>query len=367
MRALTTAVALLAGLSACGWVPSPPGGPAPAPETGELVARLVGAGTGPDLAFEVSRPAYVAIFEVAPGRGASLVYPGFAPRRQDGYVTVGSHWVPSMGVDRRPYQMVSSVVAASSPVFYLLVASTRPLDLERIGPHGWALQTAMSAAYGTLSPVPAFERLVELTVRVPEVGGWTTDLYVHWPQVVSPRLTPGRVLVTCNGYRLYTSPSQVLRVRDHLCNLGSVEEPGTPPVDSTGAEVERPQRRPPAPEGDEAHQRRRLIASSQLSDAVEAESRPTPARARASIPSGRLSGDVRREDRDARGGLEEPPPRSRDTASRSGGGSSQPPTASAPPSRREPEAAPAPAAPRGRVSEGRPADTTHRQPDRDDP
>ena len=56
-----------------------------------LRAYITSVGTGRPL-FQVNRPAYVAMFYIAPGRGVSMLYPGFGSGSLSGRVFAGSHF-----------------------------------------------------------------------------------------------------------------------------------------------------------------------------------------------------------------------------------------------------------------------------------
>ena len=89
MRALLTTAALAATLAACATRPASVVS-APQPDVDvPLSARLFPPQYG-QLAVGLNKPAFVAIFEVVPGRGASLVY----PTGGTGFTPVLQTWVP---------------------------------------------------------------------------------------------------------------------------------------------------------------------------------------------------------------------------------------------------------------------------------
>ncbi len=99
-------------------------------------------------------------------------------------------------------------------------------------------------------------------------GSWTSDMFVHWPQVLFESRTSrsGLVPLSCNGYSMYVPFEYLLAVRESLCPARSpTVEDGRPQVgDSAAPAVVEPRRREPLPRRKAEDLRERIASSSQL-------------------------------------------------------------------------------------------------------
>jgi hypothetical protein len=269
-------------LTAAGCVSTPP--PASAPSQGyrPLDAYIMPPTGG--LRFHVSRPAYVAMFEIIPGQGTQLLYPAPGHGRLDGYIYAGDRVVRSRGFRDSHYYLTGGsrgMGAVGEPRFIFLIASERPLRLEQFGPGGYGLRQAMDFRTYS-SPYAAMEGLAELTLpSMIDDGSWTTDFYVFWPQVLHDRRGSRDVLVRCNGYEMLVPYQFVSRVQREICGRRAEEapqgpRPADPGPDST--DIEQPDRRAPIPAATEPG-RERIVSSRQLQQprSSRPESRPLDA------------------------------------------------------------------------------------------
>lgn len=236
----TAALALLAG--ACG-LPQPGSAPYYAPLDAYIMSP------DRDLRFHVSRPAYVAMFEIMPGSHTQLIYPSRGQGRLDGYVYAGDRVFRGRGYwDRAEFQFARRGArgAVGSPRFLFLIASDYPLDLDQFGPGGYRMIDAMGhRSYAAYSPYDAMERLVDLMIPpMLDDDSWTADFYVHWPEVMDDRLAERQVLVRCNGYQVTVPLEYVNAVRRQLCAPVTDEAPAE---EQDSAEIVRPGRRAPIP------------------------------------------------------------------------------------------------------------------------
>lgn len=360
---VVAAMALVAG----GCVSTPP--PASGPPDGyrPLNAYIMPPNGG--LRFHVSRPAYVAMFEISPGRGTQLLYPAPGHGRLDGHIYAGDRVVRSRGFRDSDYYFTGGprgTGAVGEPRFIFLIASERPLRLEQFGPSGYGLRQAMGFRTHS-SPYAAMERLAELTLpSMIDDGSWTTDFYVFWPQVLHDRRGGRDVLVRCNGYQMLVPYQFVSQVQREICGRRAEEAPqgpvpGVPGADST--DIEQPDRRSPIPAATEPG-RERIVSSRQLQQPQSSRPEGRP------LDAGRISiGGADDTERTAR----EKPERGRgasgasDPASPADPPRARPATPSVPGSRETPGAPAAPARPAVPADRGSRAKPEHGRPPRATP
>ena len=202
-------------LGACATLPSPAAGPdRSGPLDAWIVPHEMGGMDGSAINFWVSRPAHVAIYQIAPmGGGAMLIYPRHSGGSSLHYAGFNSGFLGTPRSRRAAAQFAFRPMAGShgsfGPTYYLLVASERPLNVGRYAVSPMALEREIPrmAAMGvgrlaneltqlSLGPVP------------PAHGEWTTDLYVHWPMLPAPRtllaMDTGVRMVQCPGGTIVT-------------------------------------------------------------------------------------------------------------------------------------------------------------------
>lgn len=143
-----------------------------------LRVRLVDGAGG--LGVQLNRPAHVALFEVVPGRGMGLVYPAHGSDRS--FVSAGYSRVQHSRL--RPYTWYYDGAGFSpmGPRYYLLVASRRPLWIERFQDDPGALRGWFGLrSFAARNPYPAMDELVDLVVPPQDDADWDTDLLTVWP------------------------------------------------------------------------------------------------------------------------------------------------------------------------------------------
>lgn len=192
-RPLFALALLLAPLSACGpwYYPPPDSGPYGGYEDYDdggrydsrspMRARLFHGAGG--LRMHVNRPAHVAVFEVIPGRGVGLLYP--SAYGDHSYVRAG---YSNVLADRyRPYSwyLVDNPWEYSDrgPRYYLLVASRRPLYVDRYRDEPGALRRDLGVLrYASGNPSRLMEDMVDAVLPAQRDEDWDTDLVTIWPQ-----------------------------------------------------------------------------------------------------------------------------------------------------------------------------------------
>lgn len=185
-----------------------------------LSARIIPASSSRgDVTFSLSRPAYVAMFEVVPGRGVGLVYPSYAGQRQQ--LSAGYH-NPFFGNSnfRRGYIGASSFQNEryGQPRYIYLIASERPLDIAEFINDPLALRNALGMRhFASTNPYSVLEEIDALVLRSVSAEDWTSDVYVIWPDArnrLRSSYAEQQVAVQCGGGRIILVP---LRYADSIC------------------------------------------------------------------------------------------------------------------------------------------------------
>lgn len=202
-------------------VPVPAPVPAPAPEPVQpLQVNIVRPDDGRVL-IQTNRPAYVAVFEIVPGRGVSLVYP--APYHPRDVMLTGLNWVNvdwTMRFDDRRY-------ASDETRYIYAVASDTPLRINDQDYDREYLQRQLGGAYWSSSPNSTVRSISREFVRPQPDEWWGEDMYSM------PMLAP-RVTVTVRLARVYCPGGVYFDVRDELAGAvwcpGRAARPGERPV-----------------------------------------------------------------------------------------------------------------------------------------
>ncbi len=145
-----------------------------------LHARLEENGSG--LGIRLNRPAHVAIFEIVPGAGVGLLYPGYS--REAAYLSSGFSYVSGRTSRRYDWYNASynhSRLGRNEPRFYLLVASRRPLRTERFHSGGSLRSVLGLSSYSTVNYRTVMNEVVEAVVPYQHDDDWTTDVLAMWP------------------------------------------------------------------------------------------------------------------------------------------------------------------------------------------
>lgn len=136
-------------------------------------------GSRTTLSVATNRPASVAVFEIVPGTGAALVHPRYG---QGGDLHAGGvQWIDLNYVPGR-WMYQSNLQVTHGPRYYLLVASTRGLDIERLRASPSAIRSSLGyQAFTSFSATRTIESLVQLAVGDLAPYDYVTDVYVVWP------------------------------------------------------------------------------------------------------------------------------------------------------------------------------------------
>ena len=191
------AVAAAAALVACAPAATPRVTAAPDPGT-PLAAGLYPPYYG-QVALRLSKPAYVALFEVVPGRGVSLLYPTAGA----GWQGATEVWVPMRYNPQRWMYTTSAASAAygygvagasgydaygvpaaagmAAPRYLFLVASERPLAVDQFQGDPASVRSYLGhVSYASYEPYDVMERLAYAILPFASEESWVTDVYVDW-------------------------------------------------------------------------------------------------------------------------------------------------------------------------------------------
>jgi hypothetical protein len=171
----------------------------PEPDPVEPLELDVGRPSGGQLLLQTNRPAYVAIFEIIPNRGVTLIYPAAA--HQQNMMVSGLTWVPLWWSPKR--------VTFNSDRYIYAVASEEPLQLSGetfVG--GYFLRVLGARIFGAESPYSTM-RAISRTV-VPDVAAeaWAEDVYVLTPRYLTETYRTARI--HCPGGRVFDVPEDMV-------------------------------------------------------------------------------------------------------------------------------------------------------------
>ncbi|HKN68480.1 MAG TPA: hypothetical protein VJW73_19485 [Gemmatimonadaceae bacterium] len=196
------------GAAACGptyVVQSPPGSvPQRAPEPPRVPPMEVSIVRADEnrVLIQTSRQAYIAVFEVVPGRGVSLVYP--AAVRPRNVQQTGLTWVNVSWTIRPDYRF-----ASSDTRYIYAVASDTPLRLDDDDYNAYHMQRALGSAYWSSSPNVAVRAIQREFVRSQPDEWWGEDM-------TSMPLMSSRVTVAIRLARVFCPDGSVFDVRDDM-------------------------------------------------------------------------------------------------------------------------------------------------------
>jgi hypothetical protein len=171
---------------------------APAPEAVEPLELDVGRPSGTQLLLQTNRPAFVAIFEIIPNRGVTLIYPAAA--HQQNMMVSGLTWVPLWWSPKR--------VAFNSDRYIYAVASEEPLQLTgetfQTGYFHRILGVSIFRAESPYTTMRAISRSV-----VPDVAAeqWAEDVHVVTPTYLTESYRSVRI--HCPGGRTFEVPEDM--------------------------------------------------------------------------------------------------------------------------------------------------------------
>ncbi|HEU4564993.1 MAG TPA: hypothetical protein VFS05_10110 [Gemmatimonadaceae bacterium] len=198
------------------------------------------------LRFSTSRPAYVAIFEIVPGSGASLLYP--ANLDEPRMLSEGFHQQPVLGVVPGRWFYYRNAGSSWDARYLFLVASERPLKLSRLQQQPATLRSALGySTFTSVGVTRTMDALSRLVVRDYEADDWVTDFYTIVPPPPPPqRMAFASTLIRCTDGTVRAYPTELLATQalrrtpnGYVCPPATSGERPTP-GDSAGAGGGRP-------------------------------------------------------------------------------------------------------------------------------
>lgn len=167
-------------------------------------------GSSPDFPIYLNRSAYVALFEIIPNRGVTLLYPQterFAYAHDVHYVSM------TIQPGRMLYTDATFANYSLQPRYYYLVASELPLNLARLQESLGGIRRVLGKHYLAHRPFDVIDRLTSYVVPRQPDEHWATDLLVDWPAPPPPRLAihyvqcaNGRILAVHASYPFFGCP-----------------------------------------------------------------------------------------------------------------------------------------------------------------
>ncbi|MBA3579248.1 MAG: hypothetical protein H0W42_04610 [Gemmatimonadaceae bacterium] len=233
MRKILLALSLAGSTAACAHKPVPVQNASEVWAPEPLAVRLLPPENGM-LRFLTSEPAYVAVFEVAPDRGISMLY----PRSGDPRVAAAGVNTTffSSHVEGRWYyadaQYYSTASTFGKPKYLYIIASRSPLRIADIQLSPASLRSAMGwRSFLAMDISGTLDDLERIVVGSLDDEEWSSDLYVVWPDM--PRDQPwhaqyafmscpdGRMVLVPFGWNIPACPG--------TRNLAQATKPAAPP------------------------------------------------------------------------------------------------------------------------------------------
>lgn len=143
-----------------------------------------------------NREAYVAMFEIIPGRGATMVYP---VNGREVFASDAHYANLAVQPGRMFYHTDPFGHAAFQPRYYYAIASAAPLNLSRLQTSLGATRRVLGRMYSSYRPFDVIDRLTEIVVPMQSDEDWATDLFVDWPTPPTPIFTAYQLVRCANG------------------------------------------------------------------------------------------------------------------------------------------------------------------------
>ncbi|HJU67854.1 MAG TPA: hypothetical protein VJ650_06350 [Gemmatimonadaceae bacterium] len=196
---LTTLVLATAALAGCA---NPPRVQRMAPEAPPPLRVWVSFPIGSSDIYPIftNREAYVALFEIVPGRGVTMVYPSLR-----GHTVASSAHYANLTVQpgRMFYHTDPFGFASRQPRSFYAVASVAPLNLERLQTSLGGIRRVLGRMYGSYRSYDVIDRLTAEIVPMQADDDWATDLFVDWPMLPTPRFSYFQIARCANGRIIY--------------------------------------------------------------------------------------------------------------------------------------------------------------------
>ena len=155
-------------------------------------------GSSPMYPIYVNRHAHVAMFEIIPNVGATLVYPRHGPHA-NASVTHFADLTIQPG--RSYYRKALFGYASFTPRYYYVIASTQPLRVTSLYRSPGLLRRQLGATYASYDAYEVIDRITELVLPMQADEDWATDLFIDWPMppMATRRAFAYRIVRCANG------------------------------------------------------------------------------------------------------------------------------------------------------------------------
>jgi hypothetical protein len=237
-------------LSGCTIVVQPGSGaaptPTPAPEPIVPLEITLARPVNSRLYVQTNRAAHVALFEIVPGQGVTLVQPGSAAQRS--VVYSGMTWVPAWWMTQRAAQLGRAQTSTRTRYIYA-IASDRPLNLPDGAFQPEGLRSLIgSTAYEGSSPSTTMRALRRFVPAVREEF-WAEDMLLL-DVATQQQVASTNVRVYCANGTVYVVPVEVAdRVYCPVTSTATTPAQPTSPDSVLHDNGRRVRRRPAAPPG----------------------------------------------------------------------------------------------------------------------
>ena len=152
--------------------------------------------------IQTSRPAYVALFEIVPGRGVSVVYP--QPMRQRDQMLTGLNWIPV-------YWTMKPRFVSNDTRYVYAVASDTPLLLSDEDYDARHLERELGSTYYSSNPNATVRAIARQFVRSQPDEWWGEDMY-------TVPLRDGRMDLIVRLARVYCPGGVYFDVREDMAD-----------------------------------------------------------------------------------------------------------------------------------------------------
>jgi len=217
MRRTTVAVSVAVVLAACmHTTPREAAAPAP-PLDVTLLPALAAHTVVPSLTFTLNRPAYVAAFEITPGRGVRLLYP-YAP--QADVRPAGMSLVTETPEFYDDYLRSPLTVPFGGATYTYIVASDQPLTLGTFTQPAGLLDYFGDDRFASYRASSYIDAVTTAVIPADAAdGSWSSDLVVNWSNAPAGALAVATTSLTCANGRIIAVPAAY---GSALCPLNAV-------------------------------------------------------------------------------------------------------------------------------------------------
>jgi len=217
MRRTTVGVSVAVVLAACMHTAPREAAAPPPPLDVTLLPALAAHTVVPSLTFTLNRPAYVAAFEIIPGRGVRLLYP-YAP--QADARPAGMSLVTETPEFYDDYLRSALTAPYGGATYTYIVASDEPLVLGTFTQPAGLLDYFGDDRFASYRASSSIDAVTTAVIPADaEDGSWSSDLVVDWSNAPAGALADATTSLTCANGRIIAVPAAY---GSALCPLDAV-------------------------------------------------------------------------------------------------------------------------------------------------